>query len=268
MTRLLRQLDHVDGGRPARGRGGTDRRHAVTATLLAMILIVVIGGTFGHKHFGVAFVDGGIRLSAPLGTPPAVPDVGGSFAFQMTQVASDNPVTYDPCDPIEYVVNDALAPQGSRKLLTSAIDEISAATGLVFRDAGRTDLLPSDPSALPSRRAPVLVAWTTPGVVGDLAGRVAGVGGSVATRDDHAGARLYVTGVVALDAPQLGETMLRTNGPQQVRAVILHELGHLVGLSHVDDPNELMHHDNVGRLDLGPGDRRGLAALGSGRCFH
>jgi hypothetical protein len=34
------------------------------------------------------------------------------------------------------------------------------------------------------------------------------------------------------------------------------------------DPGELMHADNVGRLALGPGDREGLAALGSGRCFH
>jgi hypothetical protein len=41
-----------------------------------------------------------------------------------------------------------------------------------------------------------------------------------------------------------------------------------VGLDHVEDPGELMYADNVGRVTLGPGDRRGLAALGSGQCFH
>jgi predicted Zn-dependent protease len=74
--------------------------------------------------------------------------------------------------------------------------------------------------------------------------------------------------MVALDAPQLKRVLSRRHGRELVRAIIVHELGHLVGLDHVNDPGELMHADNVGRLALGPGDREGLAALGSGRCFH
>ena len=74
--------------------------------------------------------------------------------------------------------------------------------------------------------------------------------------------------MVALDTPQLTEIMASPNGADHARAIIVHELGHLVGLAHVDDPNELMYADNLGRLDLGPGDRRGLVALGSGRCIH
>ncbi len=49
--------------------------------------------------------------------------------------------------------------------------------------------------------------------------------------------------------------------------MILHELVHVVGLAHVDDPTELMHPESQdGVTALGPGDRAGLARLGQGPC--
>jgi hypothetical protein len=102
----------------------------------------------------------------------------------------------------------------------------------------------------------------------DLAGRTAGVAGSSGERHDFSGKLRYVTGMVALDAPQLKEVLVGSESPARVRVVILHELGHLVGLDHVNDPGELMYSDNVGVLEFGPGDRQGLAILGRGDCFH
>ena len=49
-------------------------------------------------------------------------------------------------------------------------------------------------------------------------------------------------------------------------AVLLHELGHLVGLAHVDDQGEIMYADGVTRTSYGAGDLDGLARLGAGGC--
>jgi predicted Zn-dependent protease len=76
-----------------------------------------------------------------------------------------------------------------------------------------------------------------------------------------------VTGIVALDTPTMRRVLQRSDGRLAARAILMHELGHVVGLAHVDDPGELMYDDNVGRTSFGPGDLRGLAALGRAPCI-
>lgn len=271
MQRLLRELDDLDAAvtRPRTHRRGELPRRLAAAGV-AMLLVVMIGGVFAHKQFGLTIGADGIAVAQPLGRPPEVGDRDGHYAFMMVQDASDSPVAYDPCRPIEYVVNDAARPAGAEDVLAEAIAEISAATGLVFRAVGTTRDEPRSAGSLraPLRREPVHIAWTTPSAVPELDGRVAGIGGSTARKDEYSGTQYYVTGMVALDAPQLGDVLARPGGEAQVRAIVIHELSHLVGLDHVDDPGELMYADNVGRLDLGPGDRRGLALVGAGRCIH
>jgi hypothetical protein len=79
--------------------------------------------------------------------------------------------------------------------------------------------------------------------------------------------RHYTNGSVALDTPDLSRMLSIPKGRAVVRAVIMHELGHVVGLAHVHDRSELMHADNHGLTTFGPGDLQGLAQLGSGHCF-
>ena len=51
--------------------------------------------------------------------------------------------------------------------------------------------------------------------------------------------------------------------------MILHELGHLMGLGHVRTRGELMHPAGGGVVDFGPGDLEGLRQLGAdGGCFQ
>ena len=46
------------------------------------------------------------------------------------------------------------------------------------------------------------------------------------------------------------------------RLILAHELGHVLGLDHVDDIGELMNAEYVGQSGFGPGDREGLQQLG------
>jgi predicted Zn-dependent protease len=77
-----------------------------------------------------------------------------------------------------------------------------------------------------------------------------------------------MSGVVTLDGPHLDEiTLGQLDGMARAKAVILHELGHLVGLDHVDDPSQLMYHQSS-VTTLQGGDRAGLAELGRGACIR
>ncbi|MGH3385814.1 MAG: matrixin family metalloprotease [Nocardioidaceae bacterium] len=219
-----------------------------------------------HEHVGVS---AGAQ-TRPLGHPAPAPAQRGEFAFLHTQPGQpDQPVAYDPCRPIRVVVNNAEAPPGADRLLDEAIDTVSAATGLQFAIDGETDerptlgRRPTDPDRYGDGWSPVLVAWTAPAVVSRLRGTTTGLAGSSVHPD---GDRL-VTGIVLLDGPEV-RAALALDGRSAARAVIVHELGHLVGLDHVDDPRQLMHAKGTpGVTSLGAGDRHGLRALGLGRCF-
>lgn len=196
-----------------------------------------------------------------LAAVPDVPRGEGSFSFLQTQRGSDEPVGYDPCRPIEVLVNPDGAPDNYDELVDTGLDRTSAATGLSFIRVGLTDNRDVMTGPFP-RREPVLIAWATEGEVPALAGDVAGLGGSVAV--GQPGALRYVTGRVVLDSD-----VFASFGPDEqpfAQAIVDHELGHLVGLGHVDDPRELMYADNVGVTTYGPGDREGLAELGSVDC--
>jgi hypothetical protein len=187
----------------------------------------------------------------------------GTYAFIATQPGTtDVPVTYQSCRPITYVVNHANAVQDGQRLVDEAVGKVSAATGLRFVALGSTDIGPD--SGLKTG-GNVLIAWTDPSVVPKLAGDTVGVGGSSTVRMRDTGTVFFYSGQVSLDAPDLND-MLEQRGPDNVRAVIMHELAHVVGLGHVNDRNELMSKTNYGKTDFGPGDLRGLKILGKGGC--
>lgn len=250
---------------------GRDR--AVTTALLGAavtVLVVLTGQVLGP--------DGALRgmptpsastdrATRPLRLPPTVSDPGGHTFLRTT--AAGAPVTWDPCRPVHVVVRPTGEPAGGRELLVSALDEVGVAAGLVLVVDGDTDEAPSDgdreavQDRYGDRWAPVLVAWSDPGEHTGLAGDTIGVAGPVEV-DTGSGPR-FVTGQVVLHAEWFAG---RTTGvgARQARAVLLHELGHLVGLGHAADPFSLMSPQYQAVHDYALADRAGLARLGGGRC--
>lgn len=210
--------------------------------------------------------------SGPLGAPAPLAVESPAHRFTMLQPGSTEPVAYDPCRPVHVVVNGRTAPAGGDEILAAAVAEVSRVSGLQLVVDGPSDERADfsrqafQPDRYGDRWAPVLVVWSDPGEVSDLAGDVAGVGGSSWLEIDRT-SRVYVTGLVAIDGPQMAEILPRPGGREAVEAVILHELGHLLGLDHVDDPGELMQPvAEPGLTAFGPGDLTGLAHLGRGEC--
>lgn len=199
--------------------------------------------------------------------PPVQVTTSGSHRF----IASfgGSPVTYSPCRTIRYELNLTSAPPGAEGVLGVAVNRVERATGLKFEYVGTSERRPLDKApriyGLDSKAPPVIISWATPREAPSLAGEVAGYAGSSYFPDGSHG-RHFVTGQVVLDSAVFARLLQTPKGTLEARAITMHELGHLVGLAHVDDPAELMNAKNDGLLDFGPGDLEGLAVLGQGRC--
>jgi hypothetical protein len=148
------------------------------------------------------------------------------------------------------------------------VAEVSRISGLKFVFDGETSRVPERRAPRPGADGqgwePVLVAWSDAEEVPELAGDVAGLGGSArVTRPNQ---EWLVTGSVILDGEDLSEMIQRRDGRELVTAIVMHEFGHLLGLNHVADRGQLMYDRNIGQKVFGQGDRAGLATLGSGEC--
>lgn len=185
------------------------------------------------------------------------------YAFLEARTGGCQPVRYNPCDPVHYVVNAAMAPAGGVDDLKAAFAQVTAATGMTFVDDGATDEPASDrrpasqPQRYPGRWAPLLIAWdhggqfrmeqTNPG-----GGRSINVGG------------VYVSGFLILNVDARGITGGFGEGATWGR-VMIHELGHMLGLGHVRASTEIMFNElslQRGRAEYHTGDLEGLKLVG------
>ncbi|WP_448630380.1 matrixin family metalloprotease [Cellulomonas soli] len=243
--------------------------------MVASVVVALVLAGLGAWGLGLVGGDDwptpGREASAqPLGAPPVVGAPSASYSFMAVQDDGVTPIAYDPCRPVHYVVRSQGEPAGGRQMITEAFLRLSQATGLQFVDDGETDEVPSSdrdpyqPDRYGDRWAPVLISWSDQGETTGLSGDVAGLGGSMPVQFLNRPA-VYVTGQVLLDGPAFTEAMSYAGGGPIARAVVLHELGHVVGLGHVDDPEQLMF-PYAARSDLGAGDLTGLALLGAGAC--
>jgi len=206
---------------------------------------------------------------------PVTPPGDGGFAF-LDRVADGVPVRFDPCQPVRYVVHGGGTPDAAADV-AAALRDVAAATGLVFLDEGPSREAPRpgrssyQPDRYGERYAPVLIAFATAADYPPVAG-LAGVAGPlsevVVDRGIAPGQpplRLDVSGLVVIEAEHYRAGQGDPRGRAENRQTLLHELGHLVGLGHVEDPEQVMYGRGDGPVlsGYGAGDRRGLARLGA-----
>ncbi len=229
--------------------------------MVAAILVVAVAIAFG--------ADALFRVAPSVFRSSGDP---AAYAFLQTQRGSDEPVRYDPCAPIRYVINPEGAPSDALDDLDAAIDIFEDAMGVGFEFEGYTDEVPSRDRAVyqperygEGRWAPVLITWVPADELLQPDDQAVGAAGSNYVVNEL-GRLVYVSGMITFNSDarllpgfELGDSW---------GDVVLHELGHLVGLAHVEEDNQVMYPDvTVGEARLGAGDLRGLERLGrAGGC--
>jgi hypothetical protein len=243
-----------------------------------VVAALVLGGLYAAEVVGRGSPAGaaeaglspatGAAAAAPApssaGSGPGVSGDGGLFAFE--QLNHDGtPSRWNPCVAVHYVVNLSQAPAGALSMVSAALAQVSAATGLQFVYDGTTSELASNnrPLAVGGRWNPVLVVWERVGQSDYLAANGEdGEGGFVAVSNPQ-GRWVDVTGQVALDSAAGSIPGFAQEGGWA--HLLLHEFGHVVGLAHVNDTTQVMNPvSTVGApTAYGSGDLAGLARLGA-----
>ena len=261
---------------PANGR----RRHAVRRPALALalalglatVIAIHTATTTSAPTAGRATAGRPSASAAPTPTPTVTTASTSSPTAPSPPptrhgVGTPNPkdfnlvdgklVRWDACRPIDWVLHRGPGPADARQIATQALGQVTAATGLTFHFAGNTGTLFQVGESSAPRT--VTISWATPSEVPKLRGDVAGIGGSSYEWTPGEDPR-PASGAVIVDATQRLDPGF-VNG-RSVGAVLLHELGHVLGLAHVDDPKRLMYPSTNPELSgrYQPGDLAALAA--------
>lgn len=193
--------------------------------------------------------------------PDSRPQTGrGSYRFLVQQ--DGEPLAHPAGVPIKFAVRSDVAPPGADDLVARALQAIADRTGHEFELDGTF-------TGLPDRTASrIEIAWAFDDefqkwevAAGKAPGTAVGWGGPFGTTGAR-GQQVLVGGFALLNADmdcEVGFLPGASHGN-----VLLHELGHVMNLSHVDDAREIMRPQGYtvqSALDYGPGDTQGLHVL-------
>ncbi|WP_110183461.1 matrixin family metalloprotease [Nocardioides solisilvae] len=173
-----------------------------------------------------------------------------------------NRLRWNPCQTISYRVNVAQAPAGTEEAIHRAFGAMSGASGLRFKFKGYTEAIYRGRPGTGKweRDTDLVVSWALPEQTTlDFSGAHAwgGVQDAVWGRDRKGRLGKITKGGTTFDATTPG-------GWPYMKAydVLLHELGHVVGLGHVDDPTQIMATGVEGPYIYGAGDLTGMRTIG------
>jgi hypothetical protein len=270
--------------RPDVGGSGPDTASSrliaafIVTSLVAVLLSVLAIATLlrGPSPVDVSAGDPTAAPSAttdspsPSASPAARSKVDGAFKF-LEQVGGA-PVRWNPCETISYAVNTDGATSSIRPDLHEALSRVTLATQIEFVSVGTTEETFMRAYQRMRyrgviRKAELIIIWVDHGDYQAILRRLQDPRPSIAFAKTMAGLFAdrdqYFGGIIVMDAEATSE---RGFGHSYAHgSVLLHELGHIMGLDHVNDPDQLMYsgrHPNYGLRDFGPGDLEGLRRLG------
>lgn len=267
-TKLVLQRKYLDGWRKAGGPAKRTRRG------FALDVPTAQYGTFKYR---VAAKDGrrvvATSRSRRVAVRPSYEPVGSAKHHRLTTGGDRRTIRWNPCaGSITWTFNPRHAPTRGLKQVKQGFRRIQRATGLEFEYAGVTSQKPNPFGQDISNGADLIIGWRTARdyrLFRDHR-QVVGEGGNSHRYGfrEADGTRISraVSGGVVLNANQdrnLGNGFGRgyTWGE-----VIIHEIGHVLGLSHVGSRKQVMYFQTIRRsAEWGAGDLRGLRKVGDSR---
>ena len=262
--------------------GQTIAGHVITPVSTDGFDVFTVGGTQLVVDLAGWFTGtpGAVQLPIDVPLPPASgPEGSGGFGYLaaigpngvqygVTDPGPElSPIRWNPCSTIRVALN--LGPYGAYASdVREAMDRFSSATGLNLVEVGTSTFTPS--WASPFEHSTALAG--SPAVPYDLLITLGGEDTTDLLDDNVIGRAVslpggspvhFVAGTLVIDVPDLtGRPVWSGVG---LGSVVLHELGHIGGLDHYNDPGLLMNPYTSGVPMYAPGDLRGLWQVGSVR---
>lgn len=240
------------------------RRHPFRTLLIAAALAAAL---FTAHTLGLG-AGIGERLESHFPQLFGVEHTDSSSSYARLKSPGGDELAWDACQPVRFLANLDSAPDYvTEQFVKDALDTLAIATGReIIYDGLTSATKPADGSPWGAKQfgdypqwAPVLLEWVDPDhpQLGNTDGHVAGR--AYNTYATVKGKHQVVSGSITMsNKPGVSD-------PAYARVALLHELGHIMGLDHVGDAQQVMFSSPHAGREYNDGDLAGFAAA-TGEC--
>ncbi len=231
--------------------------------LAAALAPATNGGEAGRAALRMSF-------ASPAGTASSTS--GSDIGYRLS-TANGQVIRWNPCRTITYQVNTAGATAGALTDVQGAMSRVASANKLSFRYLGSTAAIPQKAwqTNWPTNTADIVVSWAYAGTGAGrstiLPSAAAGAGGWTASGTyAPSGSIVWQIrhGFVVLNRASNGAMRPGFGAGQTRGELLLHEVGHAVGLQHTSATSQILYATLQARSTTayGSGDLMGLRRVG------